>query len=140
MSKLKRIVDAMGGVLTEGGRRALIRGPGHGPADRSVSLLETEDGRVLIHCFSPRDDWRAVRAELADLGLLDESEHEHASASEPVVRLQPEQRDEDRRARVLRLWEESASPSPARLASAICVRARSRANCPDLTCCASIRA
>jgi putative DNA primase/helicase len=109
MSKLKRIVDAMGGVLTEGGRRALIRGPGHGPADRSVSLLETEDGRVLIHCFSPRDDWRAVRAELADLGLLDESEqHDHAPASEPVVRLQGEQRDEDRRARVLRLWEESA--------------------------------
>lgn len=110
MSKLKRIVDAMGGVLTEGGRRALIRGPGHGPADRSVSLLETEDGRVLIHCFSPRDDWRAVRAELADLDLLDESEQdEHASASEPVVRLQGEQRDEDRRARVLRLWEESAA-------------------------------
>ncbi len=110
MSKLKRIVDAMGGVLTEGGRRALIRGPGHGPADRSVSLLETEDGRVLIHCFSPRDDWRAVRAELADLGLLDESErYEHASASEPIVRLQPEQRDEDRRARVLRLWEESVA-------------------------------
>lgn len=107
MSKLKRIVDAIGGVLSEGGRRALIRGPGHGPADRSVSLLETEDGRVLIHCFSPRDDWRAVRAELADLGLLDESEHEHASASEPVLRLHPEQRDEDRRARVLRLWEEA---------------------------------
>lgn len=108
MSKLKRIVDAMGGVLLDGGRRALIRGPGHGPADRSVSLLEGEDGRVLIHCFSPRDDWRAVRAELADLGLLDESEqHEHASTSEPVVRLQGEQRDEDRRARVLRLWEES---------------------------------
>lgn len=109
MSKLKRIVDAMGGVITDGGRRALIRGPGHGPADRSVSLLETEDGRVLIHCFSPRDDWRAVRAELADLGLLDESEHGHASAHEPVVRLQPEQRDEDRRARVLRLWDEAVA-------------------------------
>ena len=109
MSKLKRIVDAMGGALSEGGRRALIRGPGHGPADRSVSLLETEDGRVLIHCFSPRDDWRAVRAELADLGLLDESEYEHASVSDPVVRVQGEQRDEDRRARVLRFWEESVA-------------------------------
>ncbi|MEQ1808534.1 MAG: toprim domain-containing protein [Terricaulis sp.] len=105
MSKLKRIVDAMGGALSEGGRRALIRGPGHGPADRSISLLETEDGRVLIHCFSPRDDWRAVRAELADLGLLDE----HASVSDPVVRVQGEQRDEDRRARVLRFWEESVA-------------------------------
>lgn len=108
MSKLKRIVDAMGGVLTDGGRRALIRGPGHGPADRSVSLLETEDGRVLIHCFSPRDDWRAVHAELADLGLLDESAHEYAPHDEPIARLQGEQRDEERRARVLHLWEESA--------------------------------
>jgi phage/plasmid primase-like uncharacterized protein len=108
MSKLRRIVDAMGGALTDGGRRALIRGPGHGPADRSVSLLETEDGRVLIHCFSPRDDWRAVRAELANLGLLDEGEPEHACVSEPVVRLQAEQRDEDRRARVLGLWNESS--------------------------------
>lgn len=107
MSKLKRIVDAMGGVLMDGGRRALIRGPGHGPADRSVSLLETEDGRVLIHCFSPRDDWRQVQAELADLGLLDESAHDHAPTSEPMVRVQNELRDEDRRARVLRLWEES---------------------------------
>lgn len=109
MSKLKRIVDAMGGVLSEGGRRALIRGPGHGPADRSVSLLETEDGRVLIHCFSPRDDWRAVRAELADLGLLAESDYEHAAVSEPIVRVQVDQRDEDRRARVLRLWEEAVA-------------------------------
>ncbi|MFN3465366.1 MAG: toprim domain-containing protein [Terricaulis sp.] len=109
MSKLKRIVDAMRGVLLDAGRRALIRGPGHGPADRSVSLLETEDGRVLIHCFSPRDDWRAVRAELADLGLLDETDVEHASSAEPLVRLHAEQRDEDRRARVRRLWDESVS-------------------------------
>lgn len=108
MSKLKRIVEAMGGVLQDGARRALIRGPGHGPADRSVSLLETEDGRVLIHCFSPRDDWRAVRAELANLGLLDESESEHASFTEPVIRVQAEQRDEDRRARVLRFWNKSS--------------------------------
>ena len=64
---------------------------------------------MLIHCFSPRDDWRAVRAELADLGLLEESEHEHASGSEPIVRLQTEQRDEDRRTRVLRLWEDSVA-------------------------------
>lgn len=106
MSKLKRIVDAMGGVLTDGGRRALIRGPGHGPTDRSVSLLETEDGRVLIHCFSPRDDWRSVQAELASLGLLEESEHDLVS-SEPVVRVQTDHQDDDRRARVERLWNEA---------------------------------
>jgi hypothetical protein len=108
MSKFKRIVDAMGGVLSDGGRRALIRGPGHGPVDRSVSLLETEDGRVLIHCFSPRDDWRAVRAELADLGLLDESQDAQTGApGEPVVRLSNEPQDQDRRARMRRLWSEA---------------------------------
>lgn len=107
MSRLKRIVDAMGGVLLDGGRRALVRGPGHGPADRSVSLLETEDGRVLIHCFSPRDDWRTVRDELADLGLLDEDDSQTPPPSEPSVRLKPERGDEDRHARMLRLWNES---------------------------------
>lgn len=106
MSKLKRIVEAMGGVLLDGGRRALIRGPGHGPADRSVSLMEGEDGRVLIHCFSPRDDWRAVRAELADLGLLDESQ-QHQGGGEALVRVARESHDEDRRARVLRIWDEA---------------------------------
>lgn len=111
MSKLKRIVDAMGGVLLDGGRRALIRGPGHGPADRSVSLLEGDDGRVLIHCFSPRDDWRLVRAELADLGLLDDSGDERIASAEPSVRLNSDQRDEDRRARALRIWGE-ARPLP----------------------------
>ena len=84
MSRLKRIVDAMGGQILDGGRRALIRGPGHGATDRSVALLETEDGRVLIHCFSPRDDWRAVRDALADLGLLDE-DIPHRPGSEPVA-------------------------------------------------------
>lgn len=107
MGRLKRIVEAMGGLLLDGGRRALVRGPGHGPADRSVSLLETEDGRVLIHCFSPRDDWRAVRDEFADLGLLDEDEAQAPPPSEPSVRLKPERGDEDRRTRMLRLWTES---------------------------------
>lgn len=107
MSQLKRIVDALGGVLLDGGRRALVRGPGHGPADRSVSLLETEDGRILIHCFSPRDDWRAVRAEWAQLGLLDEGEALSPTNSEPRVRLRPERNDEDRSARMRRLWDES---------------------------------
>ncbi len=106
MSKLKRIVDAMGGALLDGGRRALIRGPGHGPADRSVSLFETNDGRVLIHCFSPRDDWRAVRAELADLGLLDEHGSDQHTG-EAYVQVQSDPHDDDRQARVQRLWDEA---------------------------------
>ena len=62
MSRLERIVAACGGILLDNGKRALIPGPDHSRKDRSVSLVETEDGRILIHCFSPQDDWRAVRA------------------------------------------------------------------------------
>lgn len=69
MSQLERIVRACGGELYAGGRRALIPGPGHSRQDRSVSLYETDDGRVLVHCFSPRDDWRAVAAWLQTHGL-----------------------------------------------------------------------
>lgn len=69
MSQLERIVRACGGELYAGGRRALVPGPGHSRQDRSVSLYETDDGRVLVHCFSPRDDWRTVAAWLQAHGL-----------------------------------------------------------------------
>lgn len=108
MSRLERIVAALGGVLFEGGRRALVRGPGHGKTDRSVSLMETEDGRIWIHCFSPRDDWRAVRHALVERGLLDEppsqtSSEDVAREIRPVI-VQPAQ--EDRVARARRIWAE----------------------------------
>jgi hypothetical protein len=107
MSRLKAIVDARGGLLLEGGRRALIRGPGYGKTDRSVSLIETEDGRILIHCFSPRDDWRTVRDDLATAGLLGEPVGQAASRlpvpKSPVV--QPHTEDKTKRA--LRIWGES---------------------------------
>lgn len=67
---LAPIVRALGGDLWAGGRRANVPGPGHGPKDRSVSLLLAR-GRVVVHCFAG-DDWRDVLAELADLGLVDE--------------------------------------------------------------------
>lgn len=107
MSRLERIVAAWGGLVYDGGRRALVRGPDHGPADRSVSLVETEEGRILIHCFSPKDDWRAVRDALATQGLL-ESAH---AADLPELRndralvVQPD--TEERQTRALRFWNES---------------------------------
>lgn len=83
MSQLERIVRACGGELYAGGRRALIPGPGHSRQDRSVSLYETDDGRVLVHCFSPRDDWRAVAAWLKTHGL-ERSERPPASDGAPT--------------------------------------------------------
>jgi hypothetical protein len=66
---LAPIVRALGGDLWAGGRRANIPGPGHGPGDRSVSLL-LSGGRVIVHCFAG-DDWRAVLADLTARGLVD---------------------------------------------------------------------
>lgn len=106
MSRLERIVAQWGGLLMDGGRRALIPGPLHSPKDRSVSLLETEDGRILIHCFSPKDDWRAVRRALAENGLLDtnaEAEPRHRTPRRIVA--QPA--SEDRIMRAQRIWNES---------------------------------
>lgn len=110
MSRLERIVSACGGILLDGGTRALIPGPNHSHKDRSVSLRLTEEGRILIHCFSPKDDWRDVRRALTDLGLLDDEprgEKRDARLSPSLVVAQP--LDEERVARAGRLWEEGGS-------------------------------
>jgi phage/plasmid primase-like uncharacterized protein len=112
MSQLERIAKALGGVVFDNGRRALVRGPGHGAGDRSVSLIETEEGRILIYCFSPRDDWRAVRDDLRAHGLLNASaepcEAPNAQTSRTLV-VQPQA--EDRLMRARRWWEEGRSLS-----------------------------
>jgi phage/plasmid primase-like uncharacterized protein len=106
MSPLKRIVAELGGTLLDDGRRALIPGPGHGPNDRSVSLACGEDGRILIHCFSPRDDWRAVRRLLISRQLLNGAgAFDNAKESEASPDIQP--CVEDRAARARRLWNEA---------------------------------
>jgi hypothetical protein len=110
MSRLERIVAACGGILLDGGTRALIPGPNHSHKDRSVSLAETEEGRILIHCFSPKDDWRDVRRALADLGLLDDEpliDRPSTRSSSAKIVAQPF--DEERVARARRIWDESSA-------------------------------
>lgn len=104
MTQLERIVAHLGGVLLDGGRRALVPGPGHGASDRSVSLALTGDGRLLIHCFSPKDDWRSVRDHLRARGLLDEPPQgvRAAPAYDRSLIVQP--LTEDRRARARAIW------------------------------------
>lgn len=106
MTRLERIVAALGGTLLENGRRALVPGPGHSAADRSVSLAMTEDGRVIVHCFSPKDDWRAVRDFLRDRGLLDESEAKSDIAAPATLPIAVQPRSEDRTARACTIWNE----------------------------------
>lgn len=108
MSRLERIVAQCGGILLDGGKRALIPGLGHSHKDRSVSLAETDQGRILIHCFSPKDDWRDVRRALAEQGLLDEDASELApSARRPAPKIATPPAAEARLARAQRLWGES---------------------------------
>lgn len=66
---LAAIVGALGGEVYAGGTRANVPAPGHGAADRSVSLLLAGD-RLVIHGFGSTD-WRAVRADLIARGLVD---------------------------------------------------------------------
>lgn len=109
MTRLERIVAALGGTLIDNGRRALIPGPGHTAADRSVSLTLTEDSRVIVHCFSPRDDWRAVRDFLRARGLLGDGD---AKTYEPTPRETPiavQPRTEDRVARARTIWSEGVA-------------------------------
>lgn len=109
-SQIERIAKALGGIVFDNGRRALVRGPGHGADDRSVSLAETEDGRILIHCFSPRDDWRGVRDDLRARGLLNpaaEPSDAPTRQTSPTLVVQPQAEDRSLRAR--RWWEEGRS-------------------------------
>jgi putative DNA primase/helicase len=66
---LAEVVRALGGDLLAGGRRALVPGPGHSAADRSVSLLLDRE-RVVAHSFAG-DDWRDVLDELRCRNLID---------------------------------------------------------------------
>ena len=66
---LAEVVRALGGQLLAGGQRALVPGPGHSAADRSVSLL-LDGGRVVAHSFAG-DDWRDVLDDLRRRNLID---------------------------------------------------------------------
>lgn len=67
MSKVRDIVREHGGDLYLGGRSALVPGPGHSRKDRSLSIRETDDGRVLFHSFSENSP--PAREIMAYLGL-----------------------------------------------------------------------
>src|ERR1700744_1321468 len=66
---LRHIVDALGGDLYDGGRRASIPGPKHSAKDRSVSLL-LQGGRVVVNTFG-RTLWTEVLDDLRERGLID---------------------------------------------------------------------
>jgi hypothetical protein len=79
---LRHIVDALGGDLYDGGRRASVPGPNHSAGDRSVSLL-LQGGRVVVNTFG-RTVWTEVLDDLRERGLID---RDNAPIDGPGVRV-----------------------------------------------------
>lgn len=78
-----------GGALSEGGRRAVIPGPGHSKRDRSLSLMMTQDGRLVFNDLSGAHSFR----EIADyLGL----QHEARPLSEAEATAMRERHEAER--------------------------------------------
>lgn len=70
MSLAKEITAQLGGDWK--GDYGLVPGPNHSKQDRSVLVRDSDqfpDG-VLVHCFSPADDWRSVKDERKRQGIL----------------------------------------------------------------------
>ena len=101
---LHAIVQALGGELYEGGRRANIPAPGHSAADRSVSLL-LKNNRIIVHTFGD-GDWRGVLDHLRGRGLIDAANAPRSVAGTAAMRVQAEAPSaRERRATASRLWE-----------------------------------
>lgn len=101
---LRPIVEALGGELYAGGRRANVPAPGHSAADRSVSLL-LEKNRIVVHTFGD-GDWRAVLDDLRDRGLIDAANAPISQVGAARARAQVEAPSaRARRAAALRIWE-----------------------------------
>jgi len=108
------IVAALGGELYCGGTRASVPAPGHSPADRSVSLLLLNDGRVIAHGFGSAD-WRQVRDALIGAGLIDRFGRISGGAL-PIRAPAAERPDVARRVAIARrLWEAATAIGAASL-------------------------
>jgi len=103
---LRPIVAALGGDLYQNGLRANVPAPGHAKTDRSVSLL-LDGGRVVIHTFGAAD-WREVRDDLRDRGLVDSGGRlvGVAATQETLVTDHPR-----RRAVAGALWQDGVRPA-----------------------------
>ena len=102
---LRSIVQALGGELYDGGRRANIPAPGHSAEDRSVSLL-LQDDRVVVHTFGD-GEWKGVLDFLREQLLIDAANAPLDGPARPF-RGKPGRATAtglERRDAALRLWE-----------------------------------
>ena len=108
MTDLREIAQRLGGDIHQGGRAAVVPGPGHSKRDRSLSLRVAEDGRRLLwHSFAgdPADQIRKY------LGL-EAGELTRETDAERKRREAEDRRDRERkRAFCAKLWGETL-PAP----------------------------
>ncbi|MFN3856557.1 MAG: toprim domain-containing protein [Caulobacter sp.] len=94
---LHSIVRRLGGDLYDGGRRAVVPGPGHSRRDRSLSLRETEDGRILYYSHAG-DPGLAI---CAHLGIEARADRKTSSFELERQKRERERRDREAKARDL---------------------------------------
>lgn len=125
---LRAIVRALGGELYQNGARASISAPGHGPKDRSVSLM-ISDGRLIVHSFGAAD-WREVLDDLRRRGFInDQGRFTGGLTSNAAPRLDPSRRVSTAR----RLWSAGVDTGASGLmARHLALRGVNRAPVSDL--------
>ena len=104
---LARLARAVGGESYAGGQRALVPAPGHGVADRSVSL-RLVDGRLLVHSFGTAD-WREVLDDLRARGWID-AENRLCDGGGAVTPACPPEPTRAERVRLARALWDAAGP------------------------------
>jgi RecA-family ATPase len=83
MSLARAITNALGGDWN--GDYGAVPGPGHSPADRSVTVRDDDTGRdVLVHSFAG-DDWKSIKDGWRRAGLLPDLERKASSTPKPAA-------------------------------------------------------
>jgi len=133
---LRPLARALGGECYAGGRRALVPAPGHGRADRSVSLWLAGD-RVVVHSFGAAD-WRAALDALRAGGWIDGKNRLcDGGGVAPADDAPAEPTRAERVRRALALWDAAGAITPGSAAERHC---RLRGVDPALDAAGALRA
>jgi putative DNA primase/helicase len=132
LTTLQDIVREHGGSLYAGGRRAVIPGPGHSRADRSLSLTLTDEGRVVWCSFADDPAAEVFRY----LGIERQDGHEATSHERAAHRRRREaeqrKRIADDRAFCVAVWEGTEPLEGTAAEAYLWSRGLICDDCPDL--------
>jgi hypothetical protein len=105
---LRDIVARLGGDLYNGGSRANVPGPGHSKRDRSLSLRQMPNGRIVYHSFAPVDHAEVLQ----HLGIEDQVPRRMSAVEAAQARVEREREgrasDERRRKFCDEIWRSTS--------------------------------